>query len=244
LNILDSFIRDGLPLSLLDRPVGPPGGIPHLHEISIAIRSDGVPDVDGVPVTVIGDGTKQNPFDGSTARKLDYIMLNLAAPETHIRFNSGLFRTGGGLGIGSGAKWTPRSGQRISGAGMHQTTVLLTLYPASVSDRGIDSGTIIHSNQTYLEGFELSDLTLDCGQEDQPMPVLAKYGWPQIMCRALVLAGRNISIRRVRFVNYGTRAPITINGIAHDTGMESAAFKNGPVKTARWARACGREDSA
>jgi hypothetical protein len=72
---------------------------------------------------------------------------------------------------------------------------------------------MVDSGASYLDGFEMSDLTMDCGLDDQPLVVNAPNSWPQSMCSAFWLAGRNIVIRRIRIVNFGTRAPVYINGV-------------------------------
>lgn len=69
MNTLDSLVRDGLlPDSMLVRPI---------REVWIAIRSDGPADTDPLNPQIIGEGTRENPWDGSTARRFDKI-LNLS----------------------------------------------------------------------------------------------------------------------------------------------------------------------
>lgn len=179
----------------------------------IAIRTDGFSDD-----SIIGDGTRENPWDGSTAIKFDTILNTFVGDENVcIHLGPGVFRTGGsatpGSQSGDYSKWIPRSGWKIIGSGQYQTILLLTVYG---QDHPYASGQnpywIIHSADRYLEGFELSDLTLDCGIDDQRMPPTAQRSWTEAMCAGFVLAGRNIVVRRVRIINFGTRAPGVING--------------------------------
>jgi hypothetical protein len=190
-----------------------------VDEVWIAIRTDGIPDDVSDPlhpvVVVVGDGTRDNPWDGSTALKLDLLLntkVNLSNVTIHL--GPGVFRTGGAGGVNGYSKWLPLSGWRVVGSGQYQTTLLLTTYgqqPVSYAYYNyqmIDSGP-----EGYLDGFEISELTLDCGMDDQPLVTGAPHSWPETMCAAFILAGRNIVMRRVRFVNYGTRAPTYVDGI-------------------------------
>lgn len=64
MNTLDALIRDGIAESVLAMPN---------NEIWLAIRTDGV----------TGDGSRENPFNASTATRFDNIMLDpaLAPPK-------------------------------------------------------------------------------------------------------------------------------------------------------------------
>src|SRR5258706_14179578 len=118
MNTLDALLRDGLPASVLTKP---------LREVWIAIRTDGAPDVDPSNPVVIGDGTRDNPWDASTAIKLDLVLRSpvfAAQDNTIIHLGAGLFRTGGANGGNVYVKWRPLSGQKIIGAGQFQTTLL------------------------------------------------------------------------------------------------------------------------
>ena len=120
MNSLDALIRDGLHVSTLDSP---------LQEVWVSVRSDGLPDPADqlLNPTVIGDGTVINPWDGSTARKLDFILnVKLTQPNIVIHLGPGVFRTGGG-GASLYPKWSPLSGWRIVGSGTFQTMMLLTV---------------------------------------------------------------------------------------------------------------------
>ena len=113
MNTLDALLRDSLPASVLAKP---------LTEVWVAIRTDGLPDDITDPqhpvVVVIGDGTRDNPWDGSTALKLDRVLsFNLKnVSNVTIHLGPGVFRTGGGGGVNLYSKWLPLSGGGSSGA--------------------------------------------------------------------------------------------------------------------------------
>src|SRR5213082_1801335 len=68
-----------------------------------------------------GKGTKSDPYDGSTAAKLDTILRNIAV-NTTVHFGSGVFET---VGSGSRPGFQPKSGCKYIGAGMAVTTIRL-----------------------------------------------------------------------------------------------------------------------
>jgi hypothetical protein len=206
MNTSDALMRDALTASAAALP---------LREVWIAVRIDGLADD-----KVIGEGTSENPWDGSTALKLDLILRTKIGQNTVIHLGPGIFRTGGARGSLAYEKWRPQSGWKITGSGMYQTTLLLTVY-GETGDfdqqgknvfKGSYSYSMIHSKDSYLDGFEISDVTLDCGLDDQPRPFDALFSWPQTMGGAFLLTGRNILLERVRIINFGTRAPGFING--------------------------------
>jgi hypothetical protein len=57
----------------------------------------------------------------------------------------------------------------------------------------------------WLDGFEVSDLTLDCNLDGQPNTT--GYRFPRTMVLGIDVRGVRIEIRRVRVVNFGTRVP-------------------------------------
>ncbi len=88
--------------------------------------------------------------------------------------------------------WRPKSGMRIIGSGLGTTTIKL------ISSLAANLGTAVvgndHTDVThFLDGFELSDVALDCS-----------YGSPSAATRGVVLSGRNIYVCRVRVFNFGT----------------------------------------
>jgi hypothetical protein len=104
----------------------------------IAVRTDGM----------AGSGTASDPFDGSTAAKFDGLM-KAAPPRMTIHLAAGLFPTTGA------AAYHLKTGWKICGAGMGQTTLRLT---------GFDH----HSGKSEVlstlgesDGVEIHDLTID-----------------------------------------------------------------------------------
>ena len=140
MNTADALILDGLAAVLLVAP---------LKEVWIAIRTDGSL-FDPLNPVILGDGTEQNPWDGSTALKFDYILRQklLGRTNTTVRLGPGVFRTGGGRGAVGYDKWTPLSGWKIIGSGQYQTTLLLTPY-GETAPSGVANYWIVQSGATY-----------------------------------------------------------------------------------------------
>ena len=82
MNSVDSLILDQLASSELRRFATPLDATPRLREVWIAVRTDGFPVVDHADPVIIGDGTRNNPWDGSVAVKFDYIMRVLVGENT------------------------------------------------------------------------------------------------------------------------------------------------------------------
>src|SRR4051812_9561042 len=79
-----------------------------------------------------GDGTRGNPFDGSTATKFDGL-LNVDQPLTNkigantlVHVGPGIFRTKG-RNFRKLTGWQLQNGQVFRGAGMYQTVIRLQL---------------------------------------------------------------------------------------------------------------------
>jgi hypothetical protein len=62
-------------------------------------------------------------------------------------------------------------------------------------------GTIFYNSAYRLNGFEVSDLTVDSNLPGQPVP--AGKDFAPIICGAILAAGSYIRIRRVRAINFG-----------------------------------------
>jgi len=89
MNTADALIRDGLPASVLARiPLPPLDPAARLREVWIATRIDGLP-FDPLNPIIEGDGTQLNPWDGSTAIRLDYILGVLLVDATDILIHFG-----------------------------------------------------------------------------------------------------------------------------------------------------------
>jgi hypothetical protein len=195
---LHSFIRDGLPASVLESP---------RKEVWVAIRSDSLPLSE-----VIGDGTIQNPYDGSTAEKFDRIMNKnnpFVSEYTEIHLGPGVFQTKGGGGSGTAFTWSLVDGQKIRGSGIYQT-ILLLVAPANETPDFKDH-TAIASALGPVQDCEISDLTIDCGMSRQP--ITSSRGYPFMSCAGININGRRLLVRRVRIVNFGTMTPGLVNGV-------------------------------
>lgn len=174
-------------MSLLDALLGE--GYADRREVWVAVRTDGAR----------GSGTQSDSYNGSTAERFDEIMRNLPNPAT-VHIGPGVFETRGeaaGLAVPPG--WRPKSGQRILGSGMGVTT--LKIVGATGTNYHHDA---IGTTDEYLDGFEVSELTVDCNVEGQPNPHVA--------CGAIALRGgcRHVRIRRVRAIHFGSKAPGTV----------------------------------
>jgi hypothetical protein len=171
MSLLDTFLTEGLLITVARQ------------DVYIAVRTDGA----------VGSGTVDDPWDGSTAAKFDDIMANKVSGGMTIHLGPGTFETNG-FNLGTGAGWKPKSGQRILGTGMNQTTLKL----ANNAANGASLVLVGNKNDTdYLYGFEVSDLTLDCNLGNQQANSTAG---------AIALTGRNVYLLRLRAINWGTTA--------------------------------------
>jgi hypothetical protein len=130
--------------------------------------------------------------------RFDEVMNALAALNVPVAIHiaPGVFETRGHSGAdGPSYGWRLKSGFRIAGAGMGLTT--LKLVGAAVRDRQY----AVFYADTYLDGLEISALTVDCNLEDQPHT--------DVLCAAVnvVGGGRHVRARRLRAINWGTRFP-------------------------------------
>ena len=152
---------------------------PHPFEVWIAKRTDAK-----------GSGTASDPFDGSTASKLDSILNGLAV-NTHVHLGPGSFDTAG-YADGEATGWQPKAGMKIEGSGVGVTTLRLVntgqnkLYFA-----------VGHALTNTLDFFELSDVTIDCN--------LAGQSPSQVACGAVRVMGNYCRIRRVKAIHWGTK---------------------------------------
>jgi hypothetical protein len=165
----------------------------------IAIRNDGV----------AGNGSVENPYDGSTAVLLDGVLRGLAA-NTTIIFGPGLFRTRGGAGEGyllpANVGWKPQTGWQMRGSGIH-STILQFIWDLHLdSEQTIQRHKMIFSAE-YLSSFQIEGLTLDCNLQNTPFEATRKF-----TVTAAAITGDNVRFRRIRVINFGTRTPLENNG--------------------------------
>ena len=167
---------------------------PHPFDLWIAYRSDGIK----------GSGTLNDPYDGSTAARLDGILSTLPSGKpVHVHLgpsprdangNAIPFLTGG-FWISSsgvvGSAWQPKPNMVLSGAGREVT--VLRLAPGTTS--GTHYFAIGASTTTPVDFFELSSLTVDCN-----LPTNTA-----VACGAVRVMGNHVRIRNVKCVNWGSR---------------------------------------
>ena len=80
----------------------------------------------------LGVGTASDPFDGSTATKLDFVLNNHGPANSHVHLGSGTFETNG-YADGVSGGWQPKAGMKIEGSGIGVTTLRLVGTSQNVS---------------------------------------------------------------------------------------------------------------
>jgi hypothetical protein len=145
------------------------------RDIWIGLRTDGQP----------GEGTLASPFNGSEDAfdaKLRELCLTNAVTHLVIHLLPGTYHTRGY------PVWFPRSGWKIQGAGMHQTTIKL------IAGTNAPLFVISPFHLVAADGVEVCDLTVDCAY--------SPTNWN--FATAIYLWGSYNAIRRVRAINaYG-----------------------------------------
>jgi hypothetical protein len=163
-------------------------------EIWLAIRTDGM----------LGTGIPSDPYDASSPSLFDTLMDNFGN-NTTVHLGPGIYQTRGyapgtyyhhdATHPGPQVGWVPRSGQKIIGAGIDVTVLKLVDATDSVNQ------TLAVSGNNILDGFEISDLTIDCNLDGQP---ILSGNFPVVCVGAINIVGRHTRIRRVRAINFGT----------------------------------------
>lgn len=131
-----------------------------------------------------------------------------------VRLGPGTFPTKGERG------WTVKNGLRVIGSGMFVTFLKLVIASPTADQQYHVVGS---SAPPAKNGFELSDLTIDCNLAGQPD---TGAGFPQIMAGGVDLRGPNMVIRRVRVINFGTN---TKSWECFGIGIGYAAASDTPV---------------
>lgn len=150
-------------------------------EYWLAIRSDGA----------VGTGTATDPFDAS-APTLFAAVMNDCPTNSIIHLGPGIFQTFGFVSGGAN-NWQPKSGQRIIGAGRSATTLKVV---GAISPVYLTLAVGNHSTDNFLDGFEASDLTVDCNMRG--------HAGKGVAIGAIAAQGRRIRLRRIRAVDFGT----------------------------------------
>jgi hypothetical protein len=134
----------------------------------------------------------------------DKILRDLPS-NTRVNLSPGVFQTRGYAPQGVGS-WQPKAGQKIVGSGMDVTTIQLV--GAAVADQhyhaiGMNltpSGT---TPATPVDGFEVSDLTIDCNLDNQPLRGTGQY--TPVACGGVRVFGSHCRIHRVKAINWGSK---------------------------------------
>lgn len=126
--------------------------------------------------------------------------------NTRVNLGPGTFQTRGYAPQGIDS-WQPKAGQKIVGAGTGVTT--LQLVGASVADQhyhaiGMNLSPSGTTPATPVDGFEISDLTIDCNMDNQPLRGQSTY--TPVACGAVRLFGSHCRISRVKAINWGTKS--------------------------------------
>ena len=171
-------------------------------EIWIALRTDGVP----------GSGTRADPYNGSTAALLDGVLSDSTRvpDKAFIHFGPGIFETTGGFGAFAPGDptptpyvvgWEPRSGWRLVGSGIWATTLKLVRASSVPNVNYCVVGK--RSGDPHLQGFSISEVTIDCNLGG--LPATPGDAFARVSSSAIRLPGRDIQVRNVRVINFGTR---------------------------------------
>ncbi|HVR35374.1 MAG TPA: hypothetical protein VMS21_05930, partial [Methylomirabilota bacterium] len=134
--------------------------------------------------------------------EFDALMRSLPSGGLTIHLGPGTFETKGFTTLSVAASWQPKSGWRIVGSGMKAT--VLKLVGASVPiAKYLAIGNLHYSSGSRLNGFEVSDLTVDCNLGGQPVQEGQEFA--PLSCGAVQAGGSHIRIRRVRAINFGSQ---------------------------------------
>jgi hypothetical protein len=159
---------------------------PYRINVWIAYRTDGVK----------GTGTQADPWDGSTASKLDAALNDaLVTANARIHFGPGIFLING-YQDGSATSWL-KAGMQIVGSGIDVTT--LRLVGATTAGKhyfAIGHPFMSGGQPNPMDGVEVSNLTIDCNLAGASS---------QIACGAVRLMGSHCRARRLKVINWGTK---------------------------------------
>jgi Right handed beta helix region len=150
--------------------------------VYFAVRTDGLS----------GRGTKQDPYDASTAEKCTALLTRLQ-PDYIFHYAPGIYET---YGWSFASRRTAGAGCKHYGAGIDRTIIRLVGASQSTGE-GIAFGSRYNER---ADGFELHDLTIDCNATAQPK-------WrsgPHRFVTAINTRGSNIRISHVKVTGFGT----------------------------------------
>ena len=138
--------------------------------------------------------TARNETDNANATRFDTLLKDTTKipSGSSVRLLPGSFLTNGHPGTSGTGFWTPSNYMRLTGSGMGATT--LKLVPTAGSARyavGMDFA----SAGVGVTGFQLSDLTIDCGLGGTPDS--------GTLAGAVRLRGTHLLFDRIKVINYG-----------------------------------------
>lgn len=181
---------------------------PNTQVVYVAQRGDGV---DGV-------GDERDPRDGSTAAKLDALMLATPASRD-IVFLPGIYETVTGI--------TMKANWRLRGSGPQLTTLRLKANSITTANTSIR---LINNATNGYEYLEVSDLSTDCNLDNQSAVTGALTG---VQVWNVVLTGRNCLIDNVRatgaYSNNGEIFPVMCG--CGETPTDSRAYRGTILNT-------------
>ncbi len=158
---------------------------PYRINVWIAYRTDGV----------AGSGTQNDPWDGSTATRLDTVLNSLLA-NTRVHFGPGTFQING-YQDGATSGWL-KSGMKIVGSGIDVTKLqMVGATTASKHYFAIGHPFSSGGQPNLMDYFEISDLTIDSNLAGATT---------QTACGAVRVMGNHARVRRIKVVNWGTKA--------------------------------------
>lgn len=147
-------------------------------------------------------GTSPTVHWQKVIHRFDEAMRGVPA-SSRIHLGPGTFETRGSVGAyipSSGpqtAGWQLKSGQYLAGSGMDVTTLKLVFALDPINQ----TQAIVSSSELFQN--EVSDLTVDCNLPCQLAP--RGMAFAPVACGAVLMAGRHLTIRRVRAVRWGTQ---------------------------------------
>lgn len=142
---------------------------------------------------IIGDGTKDNPFNGNTAEKFDSALNNI--PENSIiNIGPGIFKTNGY--IWGSKNWRPKEGWQVKGIASKTVIQLTNNTGENKPTRWVIGG----DYNVYSHNSRWENLILDCNLNGQTT-------YPDVCNMGIVLAGNNIYLKNIKVINWGSRSP-------------------------------------
>jgi hypothetical protein len=133
-----------------------------------------------------GAGTLEDPWDGSTQARFDYVLKNLFPPNATLHLLAGTYST---LGSAYQGDWNVQTGQRILGSGIDNTIVRLATNTP-------DNTWVFACRPAAGTNMEIADLTCD-----------ANYTSGTNTVHGVALAGSKNAVRRVKVINLHYKSP-------------------------------------